>query len=97
VSFCILKRSPDSFVWDAPPLLRGGHYLFNEENSLRGANTVVDSNLARVKVQESVARLGDIYFQIFKLNGFSLSIEAHVLPVQMNTALNREGVELSLD
>jgi hypothetical protein len=36
----------------------------------------------------------NIYFQIFKLNGFSLSIEAHVPLVQINTALDREGVEL---
>jgi hypothetical protein len=30
----------------------------------------------------------------FKLNGFSLSIETDVIPVQINMALNREGVEL---
>jgi hypothetical protein len=32
----------------------------------------------------SMARLKEFYFQIFKLNGFSFSIEAHVLPVQIN-------------
>jgi hypothetical protein len=45
----------------------------------------------------SVARLKNIYFQILKLNGFLLSIEAHLLPVQINTALNREGVELKFN
>jgi hypothetical protein len=39
----------------------------------------------------------NIYFQIFKLNGFYLSIEAHVLPDQINTALNREGAELTFN
>jgi hypothetical protein len=48
VSFYILKRSPESFVWAAPPLLRGGHYLINEENTLRGETTVRVSNVARV-------------------------------------------------
>jgi hypothetical protein len=37
---------------------------------------------------------GTIEFQIFKYIGFVMSIEAHVLLVQMNTALNRKGVEL---
>jgi hypothetical protein len=41
------------FVWVAPTLLRGGPYLKIEENSLRGAktlvNNVVDSNPAHVK------------------------------------------------
>jgi hypothetical protein len=36
----------------------------------------------------------NIYFQIFKLNGSFLSIEAHVVLNLINTALNREGVEL---
>jgi hypothetical protein len=53
VSFYILKRSPESFVWAAPPLLRGGHYLINEENTLRGANTVRVSNPARVKANKA--------------------------------------------
>jgi hypothetical protein len=35
-------------------LLRGGPYLINEENRLRGANNVVDSNPARVKTREEV-------------------------------------------
>jgi hypothetical protein len=42
----------------------------------------------------SVPRLKHIYFQIFKLNGLLLSIEAHVAVDQINPALNREGVEL---
>jgi hypothetical protein len=46
------------------------------------------------KSTRGAARLGNISFQIFKLNGYSLSIEAHALPVQIITALNREGVEL---
>jgi hypothetical protein len=62
VSFYILKRSPVWFVWAAPTLLRGRHDLFNEDNSLRGANTVVDSNPARVNARG--------YFQIFKYINF---------------------------
>jgi hypothetical protein len=45
-------------------------------------------------IARSVARLKNIYFQIFKLNGFLLSIAAHVVLDQINPALNREGVEL---
>jgi hypothetical protein len=56
-----------------------------------------ESNPARVKARESVAQLGDIYFQIFKLNGFAWSIETDVIPVQINTALNQEGVELTFN
>jgi hypothetical protein len=48
VSSYILKRSPDSVVWSAPTLLRAALDLFNEDNSLRGENTVADSNPARV-------------------------------------------------
>jgi hypothetical protein len=48
VSSYILKRSPDSVVWSAPTLLRGAPGLFNEDNSLKGENTVADSNPARV-------------------------------------------------
>jgi hypothetical protein len=43
---------------------------------------------------KSVPRLKIIIFQIFKLNGFPLSIEAHIIINQMNTASNGEGVEL---
>jgi hypothetical protein len=49
VSSYILKRSPDLVVWSAPTLLRGALDFFNEDNSLRGENTVADSNPARVK------------------------------------------------
>jgi hypothetical protein len=45
-------------------------------NSLEQYNRGADSNPARVKAREEV--------QIFKLNGFSFSIKAHALPVQMN-------------
>jgi hypothetical protein len=51
VSSYILKRSLDSVVWSAPTLLRGALELFNEDNSLRGENTVADPNPARVKAQ----------------------------------------------
>jgi hypothetical protein len=46
--------SKSCFVWVAPTLLRGRTYLKIEENSLRGANTVVDLNPACVKAQEEV-------------------------------------------
>jgi hypothetical protein len=60
----ILKRSPDSVVWSAPTLLRGELDSFNEDNSLRGENTVADSNPARVK-----ARGGEMHtnYHKFKL------------------------------
>jgi hypothetical protein len=48
-------------------------------------------------IARSVARLKNIYFQIFKLNGFLMSIEAHVVLDQINPALNREGVELQFN
>jgi hypothetical protein len=48
-------------------------------------------------VARSVARLKNIYFQIFKLNEFLLSIKAHVVLDQINPALNREGVELQFN
>jgi hypothetical protein len=36
----------------------------------------------------------NIYFQILKLNGLYLSVEAHIIQAVINIALNREGVEL---
>jgi hypothetical protein len=45
----------------------------------------------------SVPRLKNIYFQILKLIGLLLSIEAHALVDQIIPALNREGVELTFD
>jgi hypothetical protein len=48
-------------------------------------------------MERSVPRLRNIYFQIFKLNGLLLSIEAHVVLDQINPALNREGVELQFN
>jgi hypothetical protein len=53
-----------------------------------------ESNPARVLSRRSVARLEENNFQIFKLNGFSLSIETDVIPVQISISLSREGVEL---
>jgi hypothetical protein len=49
VSFYILKRSPGCFEWAAPTLVYARTYLKIEENSLRGANTVEVSNLARIE------------------------------------------------
>jgi hypothetical protein len=57
VSSYQVEISPDRFVWAAPTLLRGGPYFKIEENSLRGANNVVDSNPARVKAREEVQDL----------------------------------------
>jgi hypothetical protein len=87
----MLKRSPNSFVWAAPTLLRGGYYLFIEDNSLRGENTVVDSNPARVKAR---GREVHTNYDTFKLIVVRMSIGTHTEPVQMITALNQEGVEL---
>jgi hypothetical protein len=65
------RWSPGWFVWAAPTLLRGEPDLFNEDNSLRGANTVVDSNPARVKAQQKRCTwVGYIHFQIFKYINF---------------------------
>jgi hypothetical protein len=74
VSFYILKRSPDSDGWAAPTLLRGALDLFNEDNSLRGENTVADSNPARVK-----ARGGEVHtnYDKFKLIVDQMSIGTH--------------------
>jgi hypothetical protein len=97
VSFYILKRSPDSFVWATPTLLRSEPNLFNEENSLRGANTVGVSNPARVKAREVWHDWGIFNFKYSnttELYGVSNRIQC---PVQINTALNREGVELLFD
>jgi hypothetical protein len=54
VSSYYIEISPGCFVWGTPTLLRGRPYLKNEENTLRGANTVVDSNPARVKARDEV-------------------------------------------
>jgi hypothetical protein len=42
-------------------------------------------------------KCGTIQFQIFKYVGLVLSIKTDVLLVQINTALNREGVELPIN
>jgi hypothetical protein len=57
-------------------------------------NIGAESNLVRVITREVQHDWKNVYFQIFKHNGLLLSIEAHVALVQINTALNREGVEL---
>jgi hypothetical protein len=67
-----------------------------EEQPFSTLTRGADSNPARVKAREEVCTTGHL-FQIFKLNGFSLSGEAHALPVQINTALNREGVKLTFN
>jgi hypothetical protein len=95
VSSYQVKRSTDWFVWAAPTLLRGTLDLFNEGNSLRGENTVADLNPARVKARGDEMHTN---YDKFKLIVVRMSIEAHTTyPVQMITALNREGVELQFN
>jgi hypothetical protein len=53
-----------------------------------------ESNPARVLMRRSVARLKIFIFNYTQTNRRTLSIETHVLPVQIVPALNREGVEL---
>jgi hypothetical protein len=60
-------------------------------------DTGVESNPARVITREVRHDWDNVNFQISKDNGFTLSIKTDVLPVQINTALNREGVELTLN
>jgi hypothetical protein len=74
MSFYILKRSPNLVVWAAPTLVRGTINLFNEDNSLRGENTVADLNPARVK-----ARGGEVHanYDKFKLIVVRMSIGTH--------------------
>jgi hypothetical protein len=50
--FYILKRSPRSFVWAAPPLLRGGPYLKIEEQPFSTLINGAESNPARVLLRE---------------------------------------------
>jgi hypothetical protein len=66
-------------------------YFIIEDNSLRGENTVADSNPAHVK-----ARGGEVHtnYNKFELIVLRMSIGTHTEPVQISTALNREGVEL---
>jgi hypothetical protein len=63
----------------------------NENNSLRGANNGAESEPGTCKstTEEVHAELSNI--QIYQ---HPLSIETDVSPVQINTALNREGVKL---
>jgi hypothetical protein len=64
VSSYQVERSPGWFVSPKRAVLRGALVLFNEDNSLRGENTVADSNPERVK-----ARSGEIHpnYYNFKL------------------------------
>jgi hypothetical protein len=68
-----------------------------EEQPFSTLTRGADSNPARVKAREEVHTTGDIYFKHLRTTGFSLSGEIHVLPVQINTALNQEGVELTFN
>jgi hypothetical protein len=60
-------------------------------------NIGAESNPARVITREVRHDRENVTFQICKHNRFALSIETDVLPVQINTALNREGVELTFN
>jgi hypothetical protein len=54
-----------------------------------------ESNPARVFSRQSVARLKIFIFSYTQINRRTLSIETHVLPIQIIPALNRKGVELT--
>jgi hypothetical protein len=73
VSSYQVKRSPGWFVSPKQAVLRGALALFKEDNSLRGENTVAESNPARVLSRQSE----DIEFQIFKIYQLLLSIVPH--------------------
>jgi hypothetical protein len=60
---------------------------------VRGA----ESNPARVLSPEVWHDWKYFLYHIVELDGVTLSIETDVLPVQINTALNREGVELQFN
>jgi hypothetical protein len=59
--------------------------------------TVAESNPTRVITQEVRHDWKFFTFHTFKHNVFTLSNEAHVVLDQINTALNREGVELQFN
>jgi hypothetical protein len=89
-----IKISEGCFLWATPTQLRGGPYSINDDNSLRGANTT--EYWSRIEpgsciIARSGARLIFKYSNMYQL---PLSTEAHFVSVQINTALNREGVEL---
>jgi hypothetical protein len=90
-----MKLSEGCFLWAAPTQLRGRPYSINADNSLRGANTT--EYRCRIEpgsciiIARSGARLIFKYSNMYQL---PLSTEAHFVLVQINTALNREGVEL---
>jgi hypothetical protein len=56
-----------------------------------------DSNPARVIAREVWHDWGYLFSMIIKKGWLSLSIKLDVLPVQINTALNWEGVKLPFD
>jgi hypothetical protein len=75
-------------------LLRGGPLHKSALNSLERVARGADSNPACVEAQDKVHTTERILVSFTKNRSASLSIETGVLPVQINIALNREGVEL---
>jgi hypothetical protein len=71
-------------------------YLIMEEQPSSTLTRGAESNPARVLWRE-VTTTENIHFQIYKLNKIFLSIETDVPPVQINSELNGEGVELPFD
>jgi hypothetical protein len=59
--------------------------------------TLAESNPARVITREVRHDWKIFNFETLKHNLYTLSIEAHVVLDQINTALNREGVELQFN
>jgi hypothetical protein len=68
-----------------------------EEQPFSTLTRGADSNPARVLSRKGVARLKIFFFFYKQIERRTLSIEAHVVPVQFIPALNREGVELQFN
>jgi hypothetical protein len=64
-----------------------------EEHAFSTLTRGAESNPARVLSQKGVARLKIFTFIYNQIDRRTLSNETHVLPVQIISALNREGVE----
>jgi hypothetical protein len=92
-----VKISESCFVWTHITAACARPYFKIEEQAFSTLTRGAESNPARVSSRRSVARLEENNFQIFSLNGFSLSIETDVIPVQINIALNREGGKLTFN
>jgi hypothetical protein len=92
-----VEISESCFVWVAPTLLRGGPYLKIEEQPFSTFTRGADSNLARVLAREVWHDWKYLFSMNIRNRWISLSVETDVLPVQINTALNQEGVELPFD